>query len=595
MSDTNTIELNLDEELQKVVGAGQFEYERAMAITGPMPMAIFNSYVRLIDRSGVPDQLNEWATLGRAKQSGRKPYMTFRAVLVVELISAVWSKGAQYTEFADTLTHRLSPEQFDVLGIEWDQADKDTWLQRHWRAKNRLTKLVDPYYLTQKRRSLTLEEQVEAEAKRDEGRADRLRWTRQALVDASLEKLPQRYRDRYNGDVAVDSTEVPILGRVHSKATTLVRKGHRLDDQKVVAARKSLRSGGLLTNVDYAAGTYDHSHREDKPNDPPRPAYEMDIVTMMDVEGYDEKRHPAFARLITGVGFHRPGRITSEPREAMFQHARNFPQRGIAAADRAFNGMDPSNFSQPLRMDGWEFAYDYTRDQFGLQATVPGLPLIVVDGALYVEYMPKRLQHITYWFHKGRPDPETGELVTEREMRDAIEARRPYAMKRKGDIRDEEQHRGKQRFTYPDPTSYIAFDPATNKKVPHAKNGLRGSVQVDPHPEVVRHLQRYPWGSPEWRKAYGQRNQVESVNKSIKHTRFTDLESAAKRPGRGEAYQSIATALMAVAYNIRVLVRALVKECAPKKKRKRAPRSNFDPRSVKNARPVTNGALAPPA
>lgn len=34
----------------------------------------------------------------------------------------------------------------------------------------------------------------------------------------------------------------------------------------------------------------------------------------------------------------------------------------------------------------------------------------------------------------------------------------------------------------------------------------------------------------EWKAVYGQRNQVESVNRSIKHTRFTDLESADKRP-----------------------------------------------------------------
>ncbi|MEV8249964.1 hypothetical protein AB0O87_03435 [Microbacterium sp. NPDC076768] len=116
----------------------------------------------------------------------------------------------------------------------------------------------------------------------------------------------------------------------------------------------------------------------------------------------------------------------------------------------------------------------------------------------------RRLQHITYWFHKGEPDPETGELVTEREMRDAIEARRPYAMKRKGDIgmtrkgvEPKEAGRGKQRFTYPDPRTYMAFDPATNKKVPHTKDELRGSVLVNPYAEVVRHLQRYPWGSPE--------------------------------------------------------------------------------------------------
>lgn len=586
-------ELNLDEELRKVVGAGNFEYKRAMAVTGPMPMAVFNSYADIIDRSGVPQALQQWAGLERRKASGRKALLSFRAVLIVELISAVWSKGAQYAEFADTLAHRLSPRQFEALGIRWEDVDEGTWYHRHWRAKKRLSKLVDPYHRTQRRRRLTLAEQVIADAARDEERADRLRWMRQALVDASVDKLPQRYRDRYTGDVAVDSTEVPILGKVHSRATTHVRNGLPLTHPDVREASKSLGTGGLLTNVDFSAGTYDHGHREDKPNEAPRPAYEMDIVTMMDTQGYEH--HPAFARLITGVGFHRPGRITDEPREAMHQHSRKFEQRGIAAADRAFNGMASESFSQACRVDGWEFAFDYKKKQFGKQATVPGLPVIVVDGALYVEYMPARLQFVIYKFHEGEPDPSTGELYTWQDVLDAIEARKPYAMKRHGDISNNERNRGDQRFTYPDPRSYLAFDPATGKKMSATKNSLRGSVTISPHPEVVRHLQRYPWGTAEWKKVYGQRNQVESVNKSIKHTRFTDLESAAKRPGRGEAYHSIATALMAVAYNIRVLVRALREECAPAEKKRRKSRKKFSAVNLPNVRPATVGALAPPA
>ena len=81
MSDAHSVELNLDEELQKVVGAGRFEFDRAMAVTGPMPMAIFNSYVHLIDRSGVPDQLNAWAALERTKKSGRKAYISFLSLI----------------------------------------------------------------------------------------------------------------------------------------------------------------------------------------------------------------------------------------------------------------------------------------------------------------------------------------------------------------------------------------------------------------------------------------------------------------------------------------------------------------------------------
>lgn len=175
---------------------------------------------------------------------------------------------------------------------------------------------------------------------------------------------------------------------------------------------------------------------------------------------------------------------------------------------------------------------------------MPGLPIIVVDGALYVEHMPAELKYMTMWFHDKKykkVNQVTGLPVTWADVERTIEARKPYAMKRHGDISNKEHNRGDQRFTYPDPRTYRAFDPATNKPMRPSKNALRGSVTIHPYPEVVRHLQRYPWGTAEWKAVYGQRNQVESVNKSIKHTRFTDLESAAKRPGRGEAYHSIAS------------------------------------------------------
>lgn len=120
-------------------------------------------------------------------------------------------------------------------------------------------------------------------------------------------------------------------------------------------------------------------------------------------------------------------------------------------------------------------------------------------------------------------------------------------------------------------------------------------MTIHPHPEVVRHLQRHAWGTQEWKAVYGQRNQVESVNRSIKHTRFTDLESADTRPGRGEAYQSIATALMAVAHNLRVLVQAIREECTPRDKKRRKSRKKFTIDDLPNVRPATVGGLAPPA
>lgn len=122
---------------------------------------------------------------------------------------------------------------------------------------------------------------------------------------------------------------------------------------------------------------------------------------MMDTNGYDE--HPAFARLITGIAIHGPSKINDGPRHAMQAHSATFEQRGIAAADRAFNGLDPEDLQLPLRADYWEFAFDYKKTEFGLQGRVPGKDIIIVDGAYYVGYMPRRLIEAVYHYKMGKP------------------------------------------------------------------------------------------------------------------------------------------------------------------------------------------------
>lgn len=79
------------------------------------------------------------------------------------------------------------------------------------------------------------------------------------------------------------------------------------------------------------------------------------------------------------------------------------------------------------------------------------------------------------------------------------------------------------------------------------------------------------------------------MNKGLKEARFTDLHEPQKRPGRGYAYQALATALMAMAYNVRKLVTAIRNECAPKAVAARARRRRNDdvplPAPVEKSRP----------
>lgn len=563
-----------DAEMKKVVGVGWDDWDNALAVTGPLPMAMYNAVVDLIDRSGVVPELEAWALETRRSKAGRKALISFRAVLVVELLCALWTKGAQYQEICNTLAYRMSPEQFQVLGINWEKVEKTRWYHRHWRAKQRLLKAIDPYHATSKKQKITLAAAMDALNAKDDERERRLLWVMQSLVSASVSLLPQRYRDAYNGDVALDSTRIRIQGPVHSAAFTEARKGTPLDHPKVIAASRTLRRGGKLTNVDFTAGTYDRGHHERPGKGAPEPAHELDFISMMDTRGYDD--YPAFARIITGISIHRPSEITKGPLRAMRQHSALFTQRGIACGDRAFNNSESQNFQQPLRIDYWEMCFDYKENQFGRQGVVAGKDIVVIDGVPYVDRLPRLLVNATSQYKNGELNPDSGRLWTWPEIEKVLEDRKVYQMKRHGSL-FAEQKNGHQRFVYPDPKTYRAFDPATNKPIdsPREKNKLRGSVLIAPDAEVVKHLQRYPWGTPEWEKAYGQRNQVESSNSGIKRSRFTDLEDPQKRPGRGVAYQGMASALMVVAHNLRMLVNALISEHKPKAKTPRAPRRKY--------------------
>lgn len=135
------IEKALDDELKKIVGVGHFEFRRARAQSAYMPMRMFHAFVDLVDRSGVVEKLHEWDALERKSNVGRKPVITFRAALVIELMTAFWNKGIQYQEVADTITHRLTRMQYGALGITPERVSEKRWYHRHWRAKSRILHL----------------------------------------------------------------------------------------------------------------------------------------------------------------------------------------------------------------------------------------------------------------------------------------------------------------------------------------------------------------------------------------------------------------------------------------------------------------------
>ncbi len=108
-------------------------------------------------------------------------------------------------------------------------------------------------------------------------------------------------------------------------------------------------------------------------------------------------------------------------------------------------------------------------------------------------------------------NPVTGEPYT-LEERDTIMAQRePYRLKRLTGIDKD----GYQQFQMPDPRTYVAFDPVTGRITDEMPaKGLVVTIRLE-H-QFIKQLQRFPWQSPEWFRAYGQRNQVEASNKGLK-------------------------------------------------------------------------------
>ena len=175
--------------------------------------------------------------------------------------------------------------------------------------------------------------------------------------------------------------------------------------------------------------------------------------------------------------------------------------------------------------------------------------------------MPKNYREISRWVAEKKTNPATGLPYTITDRDKIMRARERYLMKRHSRV-DADGH---QRFTCPDPATYLAFDPATGKKT---KDKPTGTIQVGLDAEVIKHLQHYPWKSEDWYRAYGQRNQVETSNKTLKDAWATNLGDKKSRTGRGYAYTYLVAALAVVATNIQRIITGIKNNIAETSGRK---------------------------
>ncbi|MGY4856836.1 hypothetical protein [Cryobacterium sp. AP23] len=506
-------------------GAESFERERGR---GPIPKAYLNTSILIVNRSGIMPQIEKWRASERKSRAGRKPEIPVYAVMVLFVLEVQLGDGISYHSIADTLNKRMDAQDFECLGIRDTPGDHDDWYQRAWRSANRLLSLLDPFPAPRNRR-LTPEEYADLRARESTETArrncrrklERLDWICEQLIHASVRLLPRYIWCKYEGNIAIDATEIEVRGNPNPKDA-------------------SFRRG----NADPHSGRYrregSHDGQGAKTDDA---AYEQETSVMVWNRPGETMDFP---NLITAVSFHRPGEISGHALKLVESHQRLGFTRLKLICDRAYNNERPQNFQIPARKLGVELVIDYKHPDLGQQGFYEDL--ILVDGNWYVKWMPKRLITATRDFRKG--------LISEDEEQACVASRSAYRMTPKG-LPDAD---GYQRFSYPTP-GYMAIDPLTGARVkpvtrssltvptciPSGKAADMGQQKNEP----IKHVQKYPFRSPEWQDQYHMRPLVESSHKLMKDVGAEDLGNPAKRSGRGFAFQYLASTIAAVSSNIR--------------------------------------------
>ncbi len=195
---------------------------------------------------------------------------------------------------------------------------------------------------------------------------------------------------------------------------------------------------------------------------------------------------------------------------------------------------------------------DYRTGQLGIQANSQGA--VLIEGSWYCPALPEPLITATAGLRAKDIDPGT---YTAR-----IAARAPYQLKHK----DGPDADGYQRLSCPAlgahpglicPLRQTSLSPRDGRakvlQSPHEPPKLCRQTAITIAPGIgARYRQDLPYASPAWQARYATlRNTIEGLNGYAKDPAHQALAQPARRRVRGIAAQSLFTALLLIAANIR--------------------------------------------
>jgi hypothetical protein len=487
----------------------------------------------LIDRSGKAPVIE--AAL--AHHTGRPRPLPVRAVLTALLCLALEDRPLFLTEATRILFQQLSETSRRLLKVP-GTAPTERALQNAYRRVRycfgAIGSVMDPSPLPKNRR-LT-EQDLKARTRpmtpaQFQAARGRLEAFLNALIEASISALTGEELAACDGSAGLDATVVPLFSRGPSKRTGLCA---------------SDPDGGWYVREG------DHREREDDKGKPLRKiawALEATIATTARLPG----TALACPDLAIGLALTRPGQDPGGTgARVLTSMAARGHQPGPLGYDRAYTQALPERFHLPARALGYRPVMDYKSGQLGIQANTGGA--LLVEGTWYCPALPGPLITATT---RRRDHAITGDLYDQQ-----IAARRPYQLKHK----DGPDADGYQRLSCPAtgthpglicplrPTSLTPRDGRAKALQPPAEPPkICTQTAITIAPDIgARYRQDLPYGSPAWHQTYATlRNTIEGLNGLIKDPAHEALAQPARRRVRGIAAQSIFTALLLVAANIR--------------------------------------------
>ena len=487
----------------------------------------------LIDRSGKAPVIE--AAL--AHRTGRRRPLPARAVLTALLCLALDDRPLFLTDATRLLFQQLSETSRRLLGVPGTATTERAFKAAYRRVRycfGAIRSVMDPSPLPKNRRlteaDLTARTRPMTPAQAQAARG-RLEAFLNALIEASISALTGEEHAAYDGCTGLDATPVPLFSRGPSK-----------------------RAGLCASDPD--GGWYvregDHREREDDKGKPLRKiswALEATIATMARPPGAP----PAHPNLAAGLAMARPGEDPGGTgARVLASLAGRGHKTGWLGYDRAYTQALPERFHLPARALGYQPVMDYRADQLGIQASTGGA--ILVEGTWYCPALPGPLITATTRLR--------GHAIARDLYDQQIAARCPYQLKRK----DGPDADGCQRLSCPAAGKHPGLICPLRQASLTPRDGRAKVLQPPPEPPRIcrqiaitigpdigaRYHQDLPYGSPAWHRSYAAlRNTIEGLNGLVKDPAHEALAQPARRRVRGIAAQSIFTALLLMAANIR--------------------------------------------